>query len=201
MQPQFGVRVLETFAVRDRGAVRVADHVVLEHDEPELGERDRQRLHEVPAAIHVRFALGIDALLRGGFAVVVEPAAGPVAVREQHAGVFHVLLLVHHGRPVQVAADVVPRRASEVDLLDGVLALVDLAVNDRVQRRLLRHRPQPGRDEHLLAELLPACFPRLFRLRHDEREVVVEGLRRTEPHVGRLLVAGEHPRRVVTLCA
>ena len=196
LQAQFGVGVLEPFAVRDRGAVRVPDHVVLEHDEPELRECGRERLHEVPAAVDVRFAAGLHAGLAGLLAVVVEPPAGPVAVREQHAGALHGLAFLGSGRPIQVAADVVARRAGEVHLLDGVLALVDLAVNDRVQRRLLRQRPQARRDEHLLAELLPPRLPNLFRLRHDEREVVVERLGRAEPRVGRLLTVGEHLRRI-----
>src|SRR5437762_14258050 len=55
------------------------------------------------------------------------------------------------------------RMADEEHLLDGVAIALDLAVNDGVERRLLRHRPKPLRDKELFLEDLPARFPGRFR--------------------------------------
>src|SRR5580700_537756 len=53
-----------------------------------------------------------------------------------------------------------PGHAREEDLFDGVVAPVDLAVNDWRERLLRRHGPQAGGDEHALADdaglLLPS---------------------------------------------
>ena len=57
---------------------------------------------------------------------------------------------------------------------DPIVAKLDLAVDDRVQRGLLRERPQPVGDEELFPHLPPAVVPRLLRRRGVEREVVVE---------------------------
>jgi hypothetical protein len=89
-----------------------------------------------------------------------EAPARPVAVGREHRrarprGRRH--------RAVQVAAHVVPGQAREEDLLDRVAVARHRAVDHRLQRGALRHGPEPGRHEHLPAQLQAARLPRAAR--------------------------------------
>jgi hypothetical protein len=68
-------------------------------------------------------------------------------------------------------------------------------MDDRVQRRLRRHRPQPLRDEHLPADLLGPFCPFFLALGDREREIAVEVLGGTQPRVGRQLAVGQGAKR------
>ncbi len=93
------------------------------------------------------------------------------------------------GGAIEVASDVMAGIAGEIDLLDGVAVALDLAVDDRLERFLLRHRPESGGDQDLLAEGLFAGLPCLARRWDGKVEVlVVECADTREPAVGGLLV-------------
>ena len=92
----------------------------------------------------------LEALLSGGnlFAdefvgLVDETRVGPVSVGEDDRGYLARNIL----RPVKIARHEEAWSAFEVDLLDRVVPLVDLAVDHRVERRLGRHRPEALRDD------------------------------------------------------
>ena len=158
LQPQFRLGVGEAFAMRDRLAVGVADHVVVEDDAAHAGELGAASLQRIACAPRSSSRPPLrSGSSRGLVAGLVESAVGPVAVRTQHAGQLARLAL----GPVEVAADVMARHAGEEDLFDGVAVAVDLAVDDGIQRRLLGHRPESVGDEHLLAQFLTAFLPML----------------------------------------
>src|SRR5262249_26316682 len=124
---------------------------------------------------------------------VVEAAVGPVAVRAEHPRQRPRLAL----GPVEAARDVVAGGAGEEDLLDGGVVAVDLAVNDRGERRLLRHGPQAEGAQHLLAQLLPGLVAR----RHGHEEVLgVEGAQLREPAVGGELARLANAERLAARC-
>ena len=125
--PQREARVEE--AVVHLARVVVADHVVREDDVALPGEGDAARRDRARVA-------------------VLQPPVGPVAVRGEHPGEGPGL----PHRAVQVPRDVEARVALEVDLLDGVVAPLDPAEDLRVERGLLRHRPQARAHQDLLAE-------------------------------------------------
>ena len=100
--------------MRKRLAVVVSDHVIHEDDAAQLGPADASRLH-----FHVHAAVG------------------PVSVRAEYPR--H--LAGHLGRPVKVAAESEARKGLEDDLLDRVIAAIELAGDLRVERSLGEHRP------------------------------------------------------------
>src|SRR6267378_1401254 len=69
------------------------------------------------------------------------------------------------------------RIARKEDFFDGVIIAVDSAMNDRLQRSLLRHGPKPGSNQDLFAELLAARFPALSIRTRSHGKVIVEGRR------------------------
>ena len=86
---------------------------------------------------------------------------------------------------VEIAGDVVARQAREVDLFDGVAITLDLAVNDRLQRRLVRHRPEALRDKDLPAHDLLAGLPFVPIARRSPGKVTVEVFELLEPAIAR----------------
>src|SRR5262249_44244935 len=148
-------RVLEAFAVLDLLAVGVAHHVVGEHDAAQTGQADAWGLQRIAGAFERLFATGRDILLGGRLAGVIHPAVVPVAVREQDRGQFAGLAL----GPIEVAAHIMAGITGEEDLFDGVVAAVDLAVDDRAERSPLGQRPQAVGDQDLLAQLALALLP------------------------------------------
>ena len=105
-----------------------------------------------------------------------------MSVREDHRRHLAVDVL----GAVEVAGHEEARRAFEVGLLDRVFALVDLAVDDRVERRLGRHRPEALGDQQLPADEIAARLPFLDGLRGGEGEIAVEVLERAEAGVLRV---------------
>ena len=116
-------------AVVHLARVVVADHVPGEDDVALPGERDAPRRDRPVGA-------------------VLETAIGPVAVRREDPGKRTGL----PERSVEVAGDVEPGMALEVDLLDGVVAPLDPAEDVRIERPLLRHRPQARAHQDLLTQ-------------------------------------------------
>ena len=103
----------------------------------------------VPREDHVALPRERDAPRRDRpVGAVLEAAIGPVAVRREDPGKRTGL----PERSVEVAGDVEPGMALEVDLLDGVVAPLDPAEDVRVERPLLRHRPQAGAHQDLLTQ-------------------------------------------------
>ena len=153
---EFGVGVGEAGAVLERLGVGVADHVVVEDDKAHAGELRGERLERVAGALHRLLGPDLHLLPRGRFGGLEEAAPlrafrRPVAVRIEHGRILAPFARLGR-RPVQVAGDVVARQAGEEHLLDGVAVALDLAVDGRLDRRPLRHGPQAGGDQHLLAQ-------------------------------------------------
>ena len=128
----------------------------------------------------------LEALLSGGnlFAdefvgLVDETRVGPVSVREDDRGHLTRNIL----RPVKIARHEEARRTFEVDLLDRVVPLVNLAVDHRIERRLRRHRPEALRNRQLALEKVTARLPFLNGFRRREGEGAVEVLERTKARI------------------
>src|SRR5262249_22520536 len=111
----------ETMA--DGGAVIVTDHVVAERDIALPREIGRARRP------------GVQLL-------ILQSAVSPVPVRTKHGGYFP----THIFRAIKIARDVEPRVALEINLLDRVIAAIDLAENRGPERRLCPSRAHPSAD-------------------------------------------------------
>src|SRR5216117_1668600 len=102
-----------------------------------------------------------------------------MSVREQNAGRFAGDVL----RTIEVARHEEARRAFKINLLHGVFAAIDFAVDDRIQRRLRRHRPQTLRDEDLPAHTFGPRLPRGLRRRWREWEIAIQVFERLQTDV------------------
>src|SRR5205807_7395144 len=96
-------------------------------------------------------------------------------------------------RPIKIAADIMAGVAGEENLFDGVLIAIDLAMNNRIEGSLLRHRPQSRRDEDTLAYFFAAGFPCFLACRRREGEVAVKRSWFTQPAVGKVRVGLQQP--------
>ena len=159
--------------------IGVAERVNLPDHAAHAGELDTHRLEAGLAALFEALLAGRDFLADVFVGLDQEARVGPVSVREDHRR--------HLARDVLGSVEITrheeARRAFEVHLLDRVFALVDLAVNDRVERRLGRHRPEALGDQQLPADEITARLPFLDGLRGGEGEVAVEVLERTKARV------------------
>src|SRR5262249_43342453 len=162
-------------------------------DAAHAGEHRAAGLERVAGALGGLLGPLLDLLGGGLLAGVEEAAVGPVPVRAEHAGVLRRAV----PGPVQVAADVVAPPAWRRDLLDGVAVALEAAVDDRLQRRLLRQRPEAGGDQDALADLAAALVPLVPGGRRREREVAVEVFGLAEPGVGGLLAGRQDAGGVV----
>src|SRR5437016_11826891 len=91
----------------------------------------------------------------------------PVAMLKQDSGSLAARVL----RPIEIAGDKKTGHAFEKDFLDRVITLVEPAVNDSVERRPLRQRPNPFRNRDLPPNLLSPLGPFLLGLGHRQRKV------------------------------
>ena len=80
----------------------------------------------------------------------------PMPVRIQNGGKRP---LAAPERAIQVAAEVEAGQRLEIDLLHAVTLTLDLAEDLRLERGLLRHRPQAAAHEDLLANLFGPRLP------------------------------------------
>ena len=181
VQPHLGFHIGEAAAVRDLQAVGVADHVVMEDDAAHAGERDAACLQRIEGAAEVELGTALDFTLRRLDGSLEEAAIGPVPMGAEHA--WHLPFLA--ARSVQVAAHVVARQTGKIDFFDRVIVPLDLAVNDRLERRLRGHGPDAVGDHDLLAQLLAPLLPGLLAGGHRHREVAVEVLGLAEANIGR----------------
>ena len=133
------------------------------------------------AAVLEAFLAGGDFFLDGIVARLGEPGVLPVAVGEQHAGNFARDLLW----PVEIAGDEEAGRTLEIDFFDRVVGPLDLAVDDGVQRRLGRHRPEAFGHENLPAHAFGPSVPFRLRLGRREWEIAVEVLERLQSDIVR----------------
>src|SRR5262245_32529242 len=122
--------------VADGRAVVVTDHVVREGHVTLPGEACRAGRRRIQW-------------------LILESAVGPVSVRGEHGRYFasHIL------RAVEIARDVKTGVALEIDLLDGVIAAIDLAEDRGLDRRLRRSGPQSGADQDLFLQPRRAIGP------------------------------------------
>ena len=164
---------------RELDRVGIAEHVPLPDDAAHPGKLDAHRLKAAAAAALEAFLAGGDFFPDGVVARLGQPGVLPMAMREQHAGDFARDLL----RPVEIAGDEEAGGAFEVDFFDRVVGPLDLAVDDRVQRRLGRHRPEAFGHEDLPPHAFGPSVPFGLRLRRREWEVAVEILERLQPSI------------------
>ena len=159
--------------------VGVAERVDLPDHAAHAGELDTHRLEARLAALFETLLSGRDLLADVFVGLDEEARIGPVSVGEDHRR--------HLARDVLGAVEITrheeARSAFEIDLLDRVVALVDLPVDDRVERRLGRHRPEALGDDQLALDKVTARLPFLNGFRRREGEVPVEVLERTEARV------------------
>src|SRR5580693_2823892 len=73
----------------------------------------------------------------------------PVSVRTQDRGQAAAPIR----RPVEVAAEREAGQSLEDNLFDRVIVTIELATDLGVEGGLGKHRPEPQRDQHLLAEM------------------------------------------------
>src|SRR5262245_10524407 len=163
-------------------AIRVANHVVEESNAAHAGELSAARLERVFCTLDSFLGALLELALYLGIGGCVETAIGPVPVRIQDGWILAARRW--RGRPIQVAAHIMPRKAGEENLLDGVAVADDLAVDDRLQRQLLGHRPEPIGEQHLFADFLATPGPVFLARRYLEGEVAVEVFWLAQPRVG-----------------
>ena len=180
LQAQHRVGVRESFAMDERLAVGVADHVVMKDDEAEAREVGRPRLQRIAG----RFGRPLGPLAHERLDVLLGPlqeaAVLPVAVRREHG---RPLALATH-RPIEVPRHVVTGRAGKEHLFDRVTVAIDAAVDYGRQRRTDRHGPQADGDEHLRPQGVPPRQPLLSRLElRRERERMIEIVPRRQPYI------------------
>ena len=63
--------------------------------------------------------------------------------------------------PIETTGDVMAGKALQVDLLDGIVVAIDLAMDNGVGRGLRRHGPEPGGDQQLAPHALAPLGPGL----------------------------------------
>ena len=159
--------------------VGVAEGIDLPDDATHAGELDTHGLKSGMSALFEAFLSGGDLFTDIFIGLDQEARIRPMSVREDHRRHLARDVL----RAIEVARDEEPRGAFEVDLLDRIIPLVDLAVDDRVERRLGRHGPKTLRNLQLAAHEITARHPFLDGLRGREGEVSVEVLERSKAGV------------------
>ena len=164
---------------RELDGVGIAERVDLPDDATHAGELDAHRLETGLAALFETFLTGGDFFADNSFRLDEEAGVGPMPVRKNHGGNAAVDVF----RPIEVSGREKARGAFEIDFFDRVVALVDLTVDHRVQRRLGRHGPEPLGDEQLPANEIAAWFPFLDGFRGGEGEITVEAFQRSQTGV------------------
>src|SRR5688500_5002877 len=83
-------------------------------------------------------------------------------------------------RSIQVAGNKVSWQGLEDHFLYDIVAAVHRSVDDWVQRRSARQRPQSGGQHDLLTKALGSRCPLFGRCNFGERKVVVQGTLRSQ---------------------
>ena len=176
---------------RELDRVGVGEHVPLPHDAPHPRQLHAEGLEPTPAPLFETLLTIGNLLPRGSGVLIGMAGVLPVAVGEEDG--WHLLAFLQAQRPVEVAGDKQPRRAFKGNVGDGVAAgpfislgigtLFNRAVDRRIERRLLRHRPQPLRNQDPLAHLRGPRLPGVERGGRGERERTIEILERSEAHL------------------
>ena len=164
-------------------AVGVAKHVEDETDTAHPRELSTPGKLREPARLEMFLGSGFDQSRHVGLTIILQPAA--VTVRAEHGRVFDVCFSIV--RPEQETRDEVIRHSLEVNLLDRETWPLNFAMNDRVERRPLRHRPDSCRNLDSTLKLSCPRFPGRRSFGHLKREVAVEVFRlRQSTVVGKL---------------
>jgi len=130
----------------------------VEDDAAQSSETNRSSLQWIASAFFELFALGSEITLHDSIRFLGEAALGEVTMGIEDDGSFAFDIL----GSVEVTADVVAGHAGEVDFLDGVVALIDLAVYHGVERSLFGQGEQAERDEELRSQLSCSSLPRFL---------------------------------------
>jgi hypothetical protein len=181
LQPQLRLGVGETFAMLNLLTVGVTHEIVVEHHIAEPRQHDAARLLGIFRALERLLRALLHLLPRFVVSSAEEAAVLPMTVGRQHRGMLPTAATL---RPIEVPRHVVTRIAREEHVLDRVALAIDLAVDHRVERRLLRQRPQAFGDLHLLPQRRAAGEPGVFRgVVRGEGVGMIEIPRRLQPRV------------------
>jgi len=171
----------------DCKAVGVTDHVVMEHHAAERASSAQRGLQRILGAFARLLGAHLDLNVDLFVVRFVEASIVPMAVRAQHRGQLSRTPRGH----VEIAGDVVAGQAREINLLDDVAIPFHFAMDDRVERRLRRHRPQALRHEELLAHHFAALVPRLQIVGRRPWEIAIVIGRLVESAIARASCAND----------
>ena len=171
-------------------AVGVAQHVVMKHHRPHAGQLHAAGLqHRTPPFLEPLFAQH-DVLANRLEPAIEEPAAVPMAVRTEDAR--------QPPRPglgtIQIAGHVETGNALEINFLDRVVAAIDEAVHDRLDRRRRGHGPQSGGHQHLPPHALGPARPGLGSRTGNKGGQGVEIAQIFQPQIVGQRTLRKHPR-------
>ena len=172
-------------------AVGIADHVVVKTDAAHPGALHRQRLQQAPPAVLEPLRPNHDLFPHRLPADIDEPPVVPVAMRKEHARLLAGFVL----GPIEIASDKEPWHALEIDLLNRVIALVDLASEPPRSAASAPAAARFPRHCNLPPDFLRPLGPRFLRLGHGHRKIAVQILRRLQARIVRLLPLGQHSWR------
>src|SRR5579884_2742732 len=162
--------------MRDGRTVGVAHHVVMKDDAAHARQLGAAGLEWIFRAFGCLLGALFDLVGNGPVVGLVKAAARPVTMRTENAGPLATGGITPPAPlgatggitppaplgatggitppaplgAIEVAADIMAGIAGKKYFFDRVFAAVDFAVDDGLQRRLFRHRPQTEGDEHLL---------------------------------------------------
>ncbi len=111
-------------------AVAVANHIVMEYDASHSRELHAARLHETSSGVFERLGTLRDESLDRFAISVLEATAREMPVRAQYRWPSS----RSSCRTIEISRDVESRDALEIDLLDRIALLLNLAVNPRSER-------------------------------------------------------------------
>jgi hypothetical protein len=175
---------------RELPGIRVSQHVPLPDHAAHARKLDAHRLKAALASF-------LESLLPFGNLVPElggsrkgEARVGPMPVGEQDPGNFAGDVF----RTIQVACHEEARRALEIDLLDREVTAIDSPMDDRMERRAGRHRPQSLGDQDLMPHPLCALLPLGLGRRRLEGKVAVQVFEGLQPEVIGLPAFGQDPR-------
>ena len=125
--------------------------------------------------------------------------AAAVTMRAQHCRAWG---FWRNSGPEQHTCHKMSRQAFEIDFLHRESITCHFSMDHRIQRRLLRYRPQPDGDQYTLLQLGPSYLPRSYRIGNLKREVAIQIFGSFQANVVRLLSGIQNLmyRRVTRSC-
>lgn len=178
-------------ALGDLDTVSVAEHVVVEDDAAHSGELNAAGLEGTAGGGFEALGTGVKLTANVIGSGIEEPAVFPMAVRGENRGAWPQPAL----GTVKVPGDKEAREALEIDFFDGVIGLLNFAVDDGVDRRLGRQGPEAGGDQEIAPNALGADSPFVGGVTRNKGEIAVEVLQGAEARVVGELAGGKNAER------